>query len=488
MKRKRELKILKKNSFLLSFLMIFIIGASLVDAALVVTPSNINLTKTAGTSANFNFQISNPDTFTYYNVTFSDGVYATMPLIPTLSSGQMANVTGVAISNSTGVYALKIKGLYYTNIGTSNKTYNINLTSGYGAPNPCSFTAIQGDTLLWNNKAANSITIKNMDTGQDIATLAPSISYQIITSAPMTLNYGLYVSGFNYASCSIAVISGSGYVNNPEYNGVLNLNLTNIYAPTALNSSSSASSYTINFSEVKEGVLTLINVGDKPAYNVNLQGEWFTFSANNFNLAVGESKPIIYTLIPIILTTADTNKNYTKAISITGNFPTITHNFNIFVPFENINMDNATSDFWTQRANFCKSYPSSVYCITDPLVVYKYVSNASDNEFNVTMSQQQVRDLWLYNIGLNDKVETGVNYVKETAGNTDERINATDAKVDQLLAISEQNKKDTENMVTNLLVWGSIVFIVTACIVVAALIYMAKKKEKLRKINDWSME
>lgn len=475
---------MKLNNLLFFSICIFFISS--VSANLVITPINITTDKYAETDKQISFQIYNNDAYTYYNISSSSNDLV-LPTISSLSSGQTANVTALLKTDVSGDYNYKIKGLYYTTIGNSNTTHILNITN-YNGISPCDFSIIQGDTIKWQSLVNNVVVIKNTDTNTQIASLNLNETYTFNTVSPLILNYGLYVGGFLFTSCKITVLDGNGYVNDPSNDGSLNTKINVIFNPTSVTANVSVNNYTIPVTQTQDGVLTLNNTGNQTAYKVHLEGSsWLSFTSNDFNLLPGQSKPIIYTITPLIYSTNDTNKTYSVNLGITGNFNTINQSILVTIPYEDIsNLNINTSNFTQLLSSFCLLYPYSPFCNGTQQVVYKYINNASDEPFNVTLTRNQVNQLWLYMISQTDSITTATNYIKESRATDSAKINSTDSALIEIKQSLQVEKTARESTTENLLIWGSLIFISLAIVVICSIVYLTKQKNKMRQLTEWS--
>lgn len=473
---------------LLSFLFIFLL-ISLVSAnGLLITPNNFNVNKTAGINTNIIFNITNMDTKVFNNVSIQNNSYITFSPIASIQPGQIMTVTGTINSNANINTSLRIRGYYMTDVGSQNKFYNINISS-YTAPiTPCDFSIIKGDTLNFSNKLNNAIIIKDVNNNQDVTTIPPNSFFPLQMNMPTSFKYTIYISGFQLSSvCTVTVLDTQGLVNDPTLDGILNLNIKNSYEPTNVTLNLLTNNFSMDFFDTKDAIMTVTNTGNKKAYDVTLSGEWMSFSANHFDLGIGESKGIIYTVSPVIMTTTDTNKTYIKPMKANGNFNEVTSGVSVFVNYANFDTNTTSkADVDYLLKVFCPNYPNSVLCNgTGQNIIYKYINNASDETFNVTMSQSQVRDLWLYLFQTGDKIDTLNNYMKEQIEAILTNQSTSNMKVNNLLALTEDNKKSQDSAVSNVLILAVIIMIVIVGSIVGILIYLYRREKKIMEYRTW---
>ena len=189
-------------------------------------------------------------------------------------------------------------------------------------------------------------------------------------------------------NCMLTVLSDSGYINNPALDAILNINIDVQYPQTSLETYFLNSNYTMEFHETKEDIFSIKNIGTKRAKDIHLSSDWITFSRNDFDLEPGQSRNIGYVIDPIIHNSTETDKTYTKKITITGNFNTIERNIGVFIKY---------AEFVTEQQNnatvfkdwLCTNFPE--FC--EPQIIYKYI-DSDDAEFNVSYTENQVKSLY----------------------------------------------------------------------------------------------
>lgn len=466
------------------FISLLLLLLPFTSANLIVNQS-VNVSKTFGINTQSSFILINTENYPFYNVTFENNNIVSMTKLDTIASGNIVSIPFTVISDVPGNYNIKVKGFKINNIGTSNQTYNININD-YANPNPCDFTIIQGDRVIWKSNVNNQVTIKNRETNSIITTLTNGQTYTYITSLPQILKYSLEVAGFVFSACNINILDTNGLVNDPLKDGILNLSININYELTILNATYTTTNYTMNFYDTTDGIILLKNIGTKTAQHVTLNGEWTTFNGNDFSLNSGETKAIIYTITPSISQTSQTNLTYSKIIRITGNFPEIDQSINIYINPATIDFSNQSQESVNYLINvFCPKYPTSILCGQNQTVIYKYISNASDNQFNVTMSQSQVKELWLFMLEEGENRKTLDNYMKLTVDELNNKINQTTANVDILTSASIQRDIDAKNTITSWIV-GVAIFLTLVSVGIGFFVFFYFKKYKLaEEIRRW---
>ena len=404
-----------------------------------------------------------------------------------MNSGQVANVTGIIISNSSfDITKFRIKGYYNANTGATFQTYNISVDY-YSGLSICNKVVVKGDKIVFVNKVADSIDLKNVDTGNIVTTISQNGNYTSNFDSPTTFNYVFLRRGFVFTPvCTITSLSDTGLVNNPNYDGNLSIALNVIFNPTTINVTVLETNYSSDVYVTQDGVMTIINTGNQTARNIVLSGDWFTFNTNNFNLEPQQTKGIVYTIRPMLSSTSQTNQSYTKTITISGNFASVIQNFNVFVNFANLNQSNQSGNYQSLLAllqAFCKDNPSETFCQNKPTVVY--VGNGTDQNFNVTYSTEQVKKIYDYIFSMGDDARVSDNYMREQLANVSQRIsnieNITNNSYYTTANMETQRQQSTGN--TTLII---IIFIIIAiCSLMTIIIIVIKRAKKEKEFNRW---
>jgi len=397
------MKLIKIILFL--FLLIPLVNAN----GLMVNQTSIYVNKTVNINEPIILTITNSEPFTFHNLTFKSNPYITMSKIESLGSGSSVSIISNVIYNQDVETNVRLIGYYLAQIGQTNKEYPISISFPNGG-NKCDLTLIKGDRILFKNNVDDEILVKNADNLGIIATLLPNSNLSVSFDVPQEINYYYDRRSYHFpigTNCKITVLNDNGMVNNPDLDAVINLKISANYEPTLLYLDIPQTSYSMNITDSNDGVMTLTNIGNKNAYNVKLEGSWITFSTNNFNLNVGQSKGIIYTIHPLITSTEETNKSYNISIKANGNFPEIKKDLIIFINYAEIsNSSGSGTSLIDFLINYCNLNPTLDIC--SPKVIYKYRDDSQQNvTFNVP--QEQVNDLFGLIFQAFDEMKRGEN-------------------------------------------------------------------------------
>ncbi len=372
---------------LLIFLVLLLIFPLVSSNGLNIIKDSIKLNKTFGIDKTLQLTIRNEETFDFKDITFKED-WVNLDKF-NLASGENKTVTITITKDTNFNGVITLIGEYYTDIGASNITEDIKIDYDTGF-SQCNLNLIKGDKVTWVNNVLGEVKLINSDTSINFLTILENTTKSKIFNYPQTLNYYASWIGFQFTTiCHINVMNDSGYVHNQEYDDTLNLDLSINYNPTTISVNFPKTNYTIEYNRQKEDILTIENTGTQIAKNIKLSGDWFTFTKNNFDLNIGDSVNIGYTINPYVIETNQTGKNYSKILKIEGNFGDISKSFNIYIPYKNIiSVFNGEVDEEVIY-NFFKSWCKDDYdsCVNLFCSVYpKECENGTLRESNITQS------------------------------------------------------------------------------------------------------
>lgn len=475
----------KKEYGNLIALLFVVLSISLISAnGLTINNNNLILNKTSGVNSYFVINITNNDAFAFYNISFESNNYITNTKLASISPSETKLINVTLISDNSVTTSVRLKGFFYSTVGQQNRQHNVSITSFES--NPCDISVIKGDTVVFTNNINNQVIMKKYEDASPLAVLNVNQTYTYNSITPGTFNYYLSIGGFNFPqTCHITVLDDNGLVNDPQLDGILTFTVTSTYPATTLTSSSLVKNYTTDFNVQQEGVMTISNTGPNIAKNIKLEGDWFSFNYNNFDLSPGQSKGIIYTITPIIFNSSDTGKAHNKSFSITGNFPSLKESFNIYINSANVNTNASGQDLIYLRDVFCPKFPHSSLCDPEPQIVYKYIGNGSGSSVEFNITEEQWRNLWLTFFSFQDDVKTVANNIKLTnddVGTKFNMINATISNLDTQMAQESLNRQNSTDGVTIFIIILTIILIIT---ILGALIYLYNRRMKINKGNKF---
>ena len=464
---------MKKIIFILGLLLIFpIISAG----GLTITGTEISVNKTSGIDSNIELNIINEALYSFYNITFKEN-WIELPKF-TLNAGENITIIAKITKDEDFNGQINLIGDYYSDIGASNITQDVEVDYANLRLSPCNLNLVVGDSINWKNLHYSPIKLMNQNTGIEIVTIQTNSSLKQLYTSPINFNYYAIWMGFQFTQiCNVNVMNSQGYVHNSEYDGLINLNLKILYDPTTIESTFYEDYYEINYNKEIEDVLRLKNTGTKIAKNIHLSGEWFEFGNNDFDLNAGSSINIPYTINPYIINTNDTDKNYTKKITITGNFDTIEKNFTIFIPYSKVtsifsgNVDESVIiEFFKY---FCKEDEET--CIDLFCSIYPETCEGIFQDSNITQS--------FSGSTIKELIEGYAKLLAENEQSKKTQIESDTTQTNEIIHLNSQlNQSNSqwnsiEEKVDNLATAGIFFIIVIAFFGCLGLLYVIYKKE-----------
>lgn len=470
----------------LFFVFILLLISSVSATGLRVNETMININKTVGNNQVFTFTLINDENFSFYNITFvSDKI--NFPNITEFPANQNAKIDAVFKSDTAGVTSTLIKGFYSSNVGQEFKTYDINVSNSAPFLSSCDLTLVVGDSIRWNNQVLDAVIMEDSaSVPVEGGSILTNQSYLKQFNSAGLLVYHFKRSGFTFTpSCTISIVNASGMVNNQLYDGVLDVNVNLKYDDTLLSVNILNLNYTMDFNDNQDGIFSVTNIGNKTAVGITLSGEWFLFNSNNFNLNPGQTKGIIYTIVPIITNSNQTNIHHYQNITISGNFNSQTIPFDILINTAIIGAsDNSTDADYLIRV-FCPKYPNSTLCNPNPRVEYRYIDNSSDRSFNVSMTQKQFEDIWSYLFSINDEGKISISTIKSMIFDIVNNQNSTTTDIKDLRVKFDEDKTAREKTLTNTLLFVGVAFTLLTTAIAGSLIYLYRKRKVLEASRKW---
>lgn len=466
----------------LMFLMVGLLIIPLVSANGLNIVSNIttfNMNKTYNQDKSITFTIKNEEPFSFYNITFKDNDIITMSRINELTSGNSKEVTATVKTNNDFNGDIEIIGYFESQLGIQNKSYNITVTTADGLE-VCDFSIVKGDKVTWFNKIPDEIRLKNMNADY-VTTIEKNGSYTTTFDEPEIFEYAFYRRGSLYTDiCQITVLDDVGYVNDPNLNEIITLNIDMKYEETTIQATLFTDNFTLNFLESADDVIIIKNTGTKVARNIKLSGDWFTFNKNNFDLDPDKSTVVVYNikeLKPGITNTTNTNKTYDKNITITGNFDKVVKHLDVFIKYAEIGENYTSGETWEQELkNKCEDDPDYWLC-PKTRIVYRDI-NDTLLRFNVTYEQEQCEQMTSLMFDKMDGEDEIYNYMKRVITDLNQTIQTMSSKVNNLETNIIAEKTLREEQKNNLdYVWFFIAvgLLIVALIAIVFLVYRQKK-------------
>ncbi len=463
----------------LLFLLLFI---PLVSSLQITSPNEINITKTAGENQQIELQIKNPHSFTIFNISIKEDI-ATMPKFD-LEQGQQANITATITTDSNYDGKLTIIGEYETTIGSSNETEEI-IVSYYNGIDKCNLNLIKGDSVKWINEDTDEIILREIDSNSNFATIPKGDSYTKTFNNPTNFKYeAIWVSPFT-PICSINVMDDEGLVHNTEYDAEIQTNINIEYPPTTIETTFLQTEYEINHNQQLEDVFKIKNIGNKPAKNIELSGEWFEFDNNNINIPAGQSKNIGFKINPNIIRTNQTNQTYQKQIQIKGNFETINQTIEIFIPYKKLSYsENITEIDEELIKNFIKVFCENNLEECEEIFLGYFQSSGYYNNSlgDVDISKKSIIELQETIRRLSLKLNDIQREDQETKFLATSTLNKSQETSNKTLQILEENIKEDQELKETIQLLLGLFF---GTLLISILGFIAIKQYKKTKANKY---
>ncbi|MFW5795479.1 MAG: hypothetical protein ACOCV1_08360, partial [Bacillota bacterium] len=329
---------IKTNKFIFIFLTAILFLSFVSAEGLEINQNTFNLNKTYDQNTVFEFIITNTESFDFVNISFEDNDFVKMDEIVNLSSGANATIIGTIYGNEDlSNEKISLEGYYEGEYGEGDVTHQVTINDN-GEVNLGDFSAYVGDKINFTNNRDGDIFLKISDS--DGEKIKPEENFVLTINNADDFEYYFYDSvSFNKVSnvYTVTALPTKGLITNPEFNPELIFDLEVNYPKTQIELKiDDEKEFIVKPFETTDLILSVKNTGDNVAKEIRLEGDWISFSANNFDLNPGQSKGIIATISPTLQNTNDTDKNYTKTIQVKGNFDTQTEDLDIYIPYTEI--------------------------------------------------------------------------------------------------------------------------------------------------------
>lgn len=301
---------------------------------LEITPSPFSITVNQGEEKQYNLTLKNTGNETMYNVTFSKVSGLDFPKIKNMTANETKKIKMTIKTNSAFSRTDTTKASFYykrrTDSGQKTKKVNITSTGFY----PDNVTIKQGDIVQWKNLDNKNHTITDLNGGFDLK-IAPSQTKELtINSAKeyydRVTGYGAYVS--------IGETTNYEYIHSNNLDKTLQIVWKSNFVSADIDLFQvTPDSFVMDFDDTDTG--TIILRSTKEIYNVELEADWFKFDKNDFNMSKNTNKIINFELDPEISDTEDTNRTYTRQITVRAdNLDTTRFSVDIFIRYHNFEL------------------------------------------------------------------------------------------------------------------------------------------------------
>lgn len=337
-----------------------------------------------GITSDYQLSITNNGNYNLQNIEVTDLNYFTFNEVESLLIGETKplNFSVKTTSVFENSFATTIYFDYLMPYEVESNTVTIYVNGSGFYPNNIDAYQ-QKSTVKWQN--TDSVThnvISITPSGLINAQILSGQSYTKTFSTIQNINYYDSVTGY---SANLNIINKTVFepTHSSSYDKPFLVQLKSLYRPTDVDMELYTTSLTANWNDEIQGVLRVINKLNETAHNLKLEltnspiPTEIEFEKNNFNLNEEEYEIISFILIPELSITDETNKTYTYTLKLTGdNIVPNEAQFNItirYFNFESGDLNLGCTVDWNAKKDFCKSYPTSPYCITEPIIQNKTV-------------------------------------------------------------------------------------------------------------------
>lgn len=308
-------------------------------SAVSISPQNPTINQQIATTQEYNLTITNDQNFTIQNFTFSDlfqyGFNFPNIEIPANSQKTINYSVNPQITANQQIRS-NVEFRYEVNISEEITTYNIDYFPNQNGFDPLFLVVRKGDSVNFKN---NDDITHDLEVDLTHQTIHPNQTYTHTFNELGTFEFSDPIwSAFSYYNGQIEVIerTQTQLVHDPNLDLIWNLNLQITDKPTQLETELTETFFEIDALSQTEGLIRIKNIGNQTANNVKITSDsnWISPSENDFSLNPNQQKFVDFEISPIIVETADTNKNYTIKLTVKGiNTDPIIKEIIVFIPF-----------------------------------------------------------------------------------------------------------------------------------------------------------
>jgi len=445
---------------LLFILLLFLIP-SIVASPIEITNSTQHINLTKNMNKIIEITITNPNTYSIYDVIAEGDIVVTSSKITNLEPGENTSLSITLNTENTGVEEKIVKIIGFTRINCSElgqTSHIINIT--YGGAHPRDLEICRNDNVEFINSYGGSVYLdidsldiyQGIENGNSFIQNYPNLGTNIIYKIEPLIDLGY-----------ITVRDEFSNIHDSNDDGHLTLVINSKLEETTIESTFSKLNFSIIYDEIKTNYFIIKNIGNKKAENINIIGEWFSFDNNNFDIEPGNEVAVNFVISPIITKTSDTGKYYNKTIYINGeNTNEIIQEMSVYIESSDIAAGNLSSPvWWIKRKEFCDNYPTSPDCLTEPYVIYRDKLIYDAPPLLLNMSPKDVKE---YMDCKNTLLNSWTSYNNQWKSDSDvikNGISATQRLANESL-ISEQQNEKTFNNFKNVfyIIFGTFIFII----------------------------
>ena len=414
-------------------------------SALSVSPVQIDVEVNYGIEKEISVNLTNNADYPLYNLEIESNIVS----ITSVDIAAQSTIQLILKINAddVGEFTEEIEFVMYKKVNCSlipqTEPWPINITGSGSTPNTLSIC--KGEDVRFTNNYESWVKVRVYPDITDWSALSPISSgssyiknFDIIGNFPFEV-FPLIEGG------NIEVTDDEIFIHSTTDDTTLILNINSKLEATNISVESLVTDFTIDYDSTDSGILIIKTTGNKKSVNTQLSADWFTFDNNNFDLDIGESKAINFVISPYLASTSDTNKTHIKQLKIKAdNVVEIIRDINIFIPYADITGGDITTHvWWKAKKDFCDSYPTSPYCATEPIIIYRDVPEYDCPDVLANLSAEDVQRILREALKSFDSSDTTFNYIKLIM----ENLNLTNSNIDRQLNQTGQDIADTKEEV-----------------------------------------
>lgn len=399
-----------------------------------------------------NVPITNVNNATTYNVSFVNTSRLFSNKIDSLAINETRNLTVQVVSNviGSGVENTTLTFLIDDIVIRVPQAKNIEiLNNGYS---PQTVNLIAGSSVNWRNNDTVSHTVTSSLFDQ---TLAPNQTFTHAFNTPSSVVYFDKLAAFT-GTVNVENQTITAPVNKPELHKSVavtletlpprtNVRLT-IVEPTNLN-------LTIENDQSREGVLKVENLGNETAVGIRLSATNFTsFGKDNFNVSAFDSSFVTFTIRPQLNTVQESNKSFTIIFRVNStNAQSDDEVFSVFVPLVQTVNNTNTGEFFRDKLRFCQQFPTSPFCVSEPVIIERNVTVFVPESLPFNFSQQDIKRINDNLLTIDELFRQQQNLQKEQNVLIQQRLDEV-AKIIPTVGLLQDDIDDTKTFVTGIVI------------------------------------
>ena len=406
--------------FLLLIIVVITIPLSL---SLTINNVSTEITVIKGKDKVINLNITNPSPYTLYNL-YSSPSFVSLPSNLSIQPYKSRIIPLTILTNFTGTKTVKIMimGFRKENCSIVKQITPHNITIFAEGSYPSHLDICRGESVKFINKYESWIKVKVYPDVTWSNQINSNSSYVRVFDSVGVFPFEVYPL---IPGGSITVVDETILIHSSEDDLNFTLTINSILEHTNLSIETvSKTSFNISYDKSGNGFLVIKNMGDKQAIDIKLEGKWLSFDKNNFNLDPQESVAVNFVITPYVESEDETNKTYIIQLKVkSNNSEEKSVNLSVFIPYApSLSTNITTASWWEAKKHFCDTYPTSPYCITEPVVVYKPVPEYDCPAVLANLSPQDVQRILREGLKAYDAAHSTFNYIKIKEQNTSQFI------------------------------------------------------------------